>query len=268
MKCPWFAAAIAAVLLMLASTGTPIAGVVMAETSIAQGPNGETFSVKKTVYLQGNKEKVEGESVAEITDLDKNLVYITDKHRRVYTEIPLQSLSSGQPANAHGEAILTKTGETRIVADHPCHEYRAVGGNKLEHVTISACVSTDVPGAKEIAEFDRNVITRLGGHTSGEGSIGSDSAGLMLEKQSVLTFRLPDPLRDKAYHTTSLIAATRVNKIQLTSLSPETFTPPVGYSKLQNRPRGTPPADSPDSDEGLEVIAPDLLSPSWLTIST
>jgi hypothetical protein len=259
--------AAAAVLLFLASGGRVFAGVVMAETSIAAGPNGK-ISQNKTVYVQGNKEKVEREGVAEITDLDKSLVYIIDKNRRVYTEIPLQALSSEQPANAHGEAILTKTGEIRIVADHPCHQYRAVGGNKLEHVTISACVSTNVPGAKEIAEFDRNMIARLGGHKSEEGSIRSDAAGLMLEKQSVLTFRLLDPPRDKAYQTTSLIAATRVSKIQLTSLPPDTLTPPIGYRKLQNRPRGTPPADSPKSDQGLEAIAPHLPSPSSLTTTT
>jgi hypothetical protein len=267
MKSLSYALAGAAVLLLLASAGRVFAGVVMAETSSAADPTGQIFQ-DKTVYVQGNKEKVEREGVAEITDLDKSLVYIIDKNRRVYTEIPLQALSSGQPASEHGEAIFSKTGEIRVVADHPCHEYRAVGGNKLEHVTISACVSTNVPGAKEIAEFDRSMIARLGGHKSEQGSIGSDAAGLMLEKQSVLTLRLPDPSRKKAYHTTSLIAATRVNKIQLTSLPPETFTPPVGYSKLQNRPGGTPPTDSPDSDQGLEAIAPNLLSPSWLRIST
>jgi hypothetical protein len=130
----------AAVLLLPGSVGRVFAGVVMAETSSAAYPTGQIFQ-DKTVYVQGNKEKVEREGVAEITDLDKSLVYIIDKNRRVYTEIPLQALSSGQPASEHGEAIFSKTGEIRVVADHPCHEYRAVGGNKLEHVTISACMS-------------------------------------------------------------------------------------------------------------------------------
>jgi hypothetical protein len=234
-------------LLLLALGGRVFAGVVMAETSVAQGPTGK-ISQNKTVYVQGNKEKIERESIAQITDLDKSLVYIIDKNRRVYTEIPLQALGSGPAEDGHGEAILTKTGKTRVVADHPCHEYRAVGGNTLEHVTISACVSSSVPGAKEISDFDRNMIARLRGHTP-EGSSRSGAAGLMLEKQSVLRFRLPDPTGAKAYQTASLIAETRVNKIQLTPLPPETFTPPVGYAKLQNPPPRTVPADSVYSDQ-------------------
>ena len=164
MKYMSYGVAGAAMLLLLifASEGSVLAGVVMAETSFAEGPNVK-ISQSKTVYVQGNKEKVERERVAEITDLDKSLVYIIDKNRRIYTEIPLQALSSAPSEKAHGAAILTKTGKTRVVADHPCDEYRAVGGNKLERVTISACVSTSVPGAKEVSQFDRNMITRLGG---------------------------------------------------------------------------------------------------------
>src|SRR5690348_3515239 len=112
-----------AVLLVLTSRGGVSAGVMMAETSFAADGSG-SIAQNKTLYVQGNKEKIEEEGIAQITDLDKNLLYIIDKNRRVFTEIPLQTLSSEQPANLHGEPILTKTGKTRIVADHPCHEYR------------------------------------------------------------------------------------------------------------------------------------------------
>lgn len=241
------------VVVLVVSTlrGGAFAGVVMAETSFAAGPEGSTAQ-NKTIYVQGNKQKVERERIVEITDLDKNLVYIIDKNRRVFTEIPLQALTSGPPENVHGETILTKTGTTRVVANHPCHEYRAVDGNKLERATISACVSTDVPGAQEIAEFDHKMIARLGGHKLDEDSIRRNAAGLILEKQSVLSFRIPDQSRGNTYHTTSLIAKTRVNKIQLAALPPETFKPPTSYRKLQNRPGGTPPVDS-DSDHAIRA---------------
>ncbi|MBV8359659.1 MAG: hypothetical protein JO189_17240 [Deltaproteobacteria bacterium] len=242
-----------AVLLVLTSRGGASAGVIMAETSFAVDARG-TIAQNKTLYIQGNKQKIEEEGIAQITDLDKNLVYIIDKNRRVFAEIPLQTLSSEQPANLHGEPILTKTRKTRMVADHPCHEYRAADGNKLEHATISACVSTNVPEVKEIAEFDRNMIAQLGGHKSEEKSIRSNGAGLILEKKSILSFRLPDRSRGNVYQTTSLIAETRVDKIQSITLPPETFKPPTDYKKLQNQLDVTRPVGSPESNPALEAI--------------
>ena len=267
MKCLLCWLAGVAILLVFAWGGRAFGGVVMAETSSAEGPSGEISSQNKIVYVQGNKEKIERAGAAEITHLDKNRIYIIDKGRRVYAEIPLQTLGSEQSENVHGEIIFTKTGKTRIVADHPCDEFRAIGGDNVVRVTISACVSTDVPGAKEISEFDRNMMVRLGGHKF-ERSGRSANPGLMLEKQSVLSFSLPNPLQGRPYRTTSVIAKTRINKIQLASLPPETFRPPVGYSKLENRPHETVPVDVPDLDQALEAILPNVPMPYWLTKRT
>jgi hypothetical protein len=251
-----------AVLLVLTSGGGALAGVVMAETSFAAGARG-SIAQNKTLYVQGNKQKIEEENIAQITDLDKSLVYIIDKNRGVFAEIPLQTLSSEQLERLYGEPILTKTGKTRVVADHSCQEYRAADGNKLEHATVSACVSSNVPEAQEIAEFDRNMIARLGGHKSEAKSIRSDGAGLILEKKSTLSFRLPDRSRGSAYQTTSLVVETRVDKIQSITLPPETFKPPTGYTKLQNQPDVTRPIGSPQSNPALEaIVLPPPASPS------
>lgn len=222
-----------AVVLLLTSRGSVLAGVVMAETSYAAGATG-SIAQNKTVYVQGNKQKIEEQGIARITDLDNKLVYIIDKNRRVFTELPLEAFSSEQPENLHGQPILTKTGKTRVVANHPCHEYRALDGDKLEHATISACVSTNLPAAKEIAEFDRNMIARLGGQPIDK--IRSEGAGLILERKSLLKFHVPNRSTGNTYQTTSLVAGTRVDKIQSITLLPETFQPPSGYKKLQKQP--------------------------------
>ncbi len=259
MTSPWFAAAIAAVLLVPASATTLFAGVVMAETSIASGPNGETSSQHGIVYVQGNKQKVETQEVATITDLDKNVIYIIDKHERAYTELPLPALTASKAAGPQEKQIqLNKTAETRVVADHPCYEYRATEANKLEHVTISACVSTSAPGAKEVSEFERKMVARLRGQKS-ERTPDSRAVGLMLEKQSVVRLRLPDPALHKAYRTALVVAETRVNDIQLKRLAAATFEPPKGFSKLQNQPRRRVPPASPNAlDQTIDVIAPTL----------
>ena len=259
MKWPLLTAVITSVSFVLASAGTLCAGVVMTETSTTSGPTGETSSLDRTVYVQGNKQKVERSGVTTITDLDNSIIYVIDNKHRAYTEVPLHALGSSEPGEARGETIqLSKTGETRVIADHPCNEYRASQGNKLERVTISACVSTNAPGAKEVLEFERKMASRLSGRES-ERLSGNDSAMLMLEKQSVLSFRVPDPSRHQAYRTGSLLAKTRVNEIQVKTLAAATFKPPKGFSKLQNQPGLQVRAASPNvSEQTIQAIVPNV----------
>jgi Domain of unknown function (DUF4412) len=248
--------------LVLASAGTLCAGVVMAETSTTNGSTGETSSQNRTVYVQGNKQKVETAGVTTITDLDNSIIYIIDKKDRTYTEVPLQALSPSEPGGARGETIqLSKTGEKRIIADHPCNEYRASEGNKQERVTISACVSTSAPGAKEFAEFERKMAAwRLGGRES-ERLDSHDSTILLLEKQSVVSFRVPDLSWHQAYRTTSLLAETRIDEIQVKTLSAATFKPPKGFSKLQERPGSkVSPACPNVTEQTIQTIEPNVSS--------
>jgi hypothetical protein len=213
----------------------------------------------RIVYVQGNKQRVERSGIATITDLDRSIIYIIDKKDRAYTEVPLQALNPSEPDEARAKAIqLNKTGETRVIANHPCDEYRTIQRNKLEQVIISACVSTSAPGAKEVTEFERKMVGRLSGRGS-ERSTAHDTAALMLEKQSVLSFRVPDLSRHHAYRTASLLAKTRVNQIQVKPLPAATFKPPKGFSNLQKRPRPQVPSASPEqSDQALQVIAPNV----------
>ena len=88
MKNKLFATA-TSVLLVLFLARAASAGVVMAETSIVAGPDGKTASQDKTIYVQGNRQKVETPNTITITDLNQSTVYLIDKVHRVYTEMPL-----------------------------------------------------------------------------------------------------------------------------------------------------------------------------------
>jgi hypothetical protein len=250
MKCLSYAVAGVTALLVITPAARLYAGVVIAETSFAKSPNGQISSQDKTIYVQGNKQKIDLGNVAEITDLDKNMVYIVNKHERVYAEMPLRASSSSQSDSVHGEVILKKTGEIRVVANHRCSEYRTVEGSELARVTIAACVSTSAPGAKELSGFARNAVTRLSGRKF-ESPAENRPEGVMLQKQSVLSFRVPDSSRDRTYRTASYLVETRVNKITLQPLPPETFNPPDGYSKLQNPPSRTAFPDLPILMSGI-----------------
>jgi hypothetical protein len=245
--------------LVLASSGTLSAGVVMAETSTTSGPAGETFSLDRTVYIQGNKQKIERSGVTTITDLDKSIIYIINNKERAYTEMPLLALDSTEPVPAPGDTVqLYRTGHKRVIADHPCAEYRVSEGSKLERVTISACVSTSAPGAKEVSDFERKMAAQLSGHES-ERLNDHRPAVLMLEKESVLSYRVPDRSRHQTYRTASLLAKTRVNEIQVKPLPAATFKPPNGFSKLQKRPGAKILPPSPTvPEQTIEAIGPIL----------
>jgi Domain of unknown function (DUF4412) len=252
MKC-LLCEAVGAAVLTLASAPGVSAGVVMNETSVAKGTDGVISSQDKTVYVQGNKRKVDMGHVAEITDLDKGIIYIINKPDRVYAEISMETIHSSEPGSAEDSVTLKKTGGTRVIANHPCNEYRTVEGNNQEHVTISACVSDNTPGAKELSLFADKMVARL--HDRGFEHSAEHAAGVTLDKQSVLSFRVPTLSRGKAYRTASLIAETRVNKIEVQRLPDDTFKPPEGYSKLHKPLPWMAPAEPPDSNQAFQAIA-------------
>src|SRR5262249_5765994 len=128
----------------------------------------------------------------------------------------------------------------------------------LERVNVSMCVSTGAPGAKEVSDFQRKMAAHFDDGKS-EGSSRKDPGTLVLEKRSVLNFRLSDPSRDQVYGAASLLSQTRVNVIQLKQLPPETFEAPEGYSKLQNPSGGTAAADLPQACDQSINPAPDDL---------
>jgi hypothetical protein len=253
-----FAAALTAFSIVLASARTLFAGVVMAETSTATGPAGKT-SQTSTVYVQGDKQKVERQGSDSIIDLNKSAIYIIDKDKKSYAELPLRALKSSKPADSQDGAIqLNRTGKERVIANHSCSEYRGVAANALERVTVNACVSSNVPGGNEMTAFERNMLSRLKGGQAGR-SPQNDSAAVILERQSIVSVRVPDLSGRKTYRTASLSAKNRVDDIHLKPLPADTFELPKGFTKLQN-PSGpnTPPVSPNVPEEVIQAINPSL----------
>jgi hypothetical protein len=227
---------------LLGSASAVFAGVVMSETAIASGALGNGVQ-HRTIYLQGNKQKVDTDIVQTITDLDKRLLYIIDKQHKNYVEIPLSSLSGalnglGGPDSATIE--LKRTGAKQVIADQSCDEYRGREGNDQLQITVSACVSNSAPGAREIARFDRKMLARMPALEPKPAK--QESAGIVLEKKSVVNLRVADLSRQR-YRTASLITKTSVDEIRVKQLEAETFTPPKGYSKVENEPGEELPDD-------------------------
>jgi hypothetical protein len=227
---------------LLGSATVVSAGVVMTETAIASGPVGNGVQ-HRTIYVQGNKQKVDTDDVQTITDLDKRLLYVVDKTHKNYVEMPLASLSGALPSNggpASAAIELKRTGAKQVIADQKCDEYRGREGNDQLEVAVSACVSTSAPGAQEIARFDRKMLSQMRGLQPKPSS--EESAGVVLEKKSVVNLRVAD-LSQQRYRMASVTTKTTVNDIRVKRLAAQTFQPPKGYSKVENQPREELPDD-------------------------
>jgi hypothetical protein len=230
-----FSTVLAAVVGFLLGAETVLsAGVVMSEIAITSGPIGNGTE-NRTVYVQGNKQKIDMHDVQSIADLDKGRLYIVDKDRRNYVELPIESLSELTPGRSEPDReaiVLKRTGATHVIAENHCDEFSGNSGNAQVHITISACVSKVAPGANEIVKFDRKMVSQVEGLKLGTSD--DPATGMVLEKQSVINLRLP-VLSQKDYDTASLITKTRVNAIKLEQLPAQTFVPPKGYNKVEDQ---------------------------------
>ncbi len=224
---------------LLGSASALSAGVVMSETAIANSSTGNAVQ-HRTIYVQGNKQKVDSGDVQTITDLDKRLVYIVDKDRKNYLELPLAILSAPPASEGPVSAAieLKRTGAKQTVANQNCDEYRGRQRNDQLEIAVSACVSTSAPGAKEIARFDGKMLAQIPGLQTE----ASGSAGVVLEKKSVVNLRVAD-LSEQRYRIASLTTKTTVNDIRVTHLAARTFQPPKGYSKVEKQPSGELPGE-------------------------
>jgi hypothetical protein len=261
MKTNSLVIAIAAAFALVLPVSAASAGVVVSETSMATRLNGATVSEQKTVYVQGDKQKVETQDASIITDLDRSRVYVIDKPNRAYAKVPLQTLSSSAPSTPQTAAVeLHRTGRTRVIASRSCSEYRADSGNAIERVSVSACISTSVPASKEISGFERKMEAQLGNHKATQRPDSSGTA-LMLEKQSVVSFRVPEISPGKRYRTISVMTKTRINQIETKKLSPDIFEPPKDFHELKEPKRGAPTLPSGQTITVADHASHDLAQP-------
>jgi len=220
--------------IVLASVSVLSAGVVMSETAITSSPIGQIAQQRTTIYIQGNKQRVDTGDVQTITDLDKRLLYIVDKRDREYVEESLQTGSGTYPESGEVETdtiVLKRTGKTHLVAYQRCNEYRGTRADQDVHVTVSACVSNAGPGVQEIAKFNREMISQITGsksRTAGEEA----TSGIMLEKHSIVELRRR--YKSRHYRRASLTMKSKIEDIKLTQLAADTFMPPKGFKKVND----------------------------------
>jgi hypothetical protein len=216
------------------------AGVVLSETHTTAGPHGREAQ-DRTIYVQGNKQKIETSTLQVITDLDRRVVYVVNPRQREYVESPLQAMKTPtQDADLDLELHLKKTGNKRVLANHSCDEYTGyTNADDLTEIAVNACISKDAPGVGEVGGFEDRLLAELQSGKSGQSQ--NQRSGLVLARVAVVKMRLPDP-SGKSRPTALLAERTEVNSISVKPLAVSTFAPPKDFHKITKLP---PPAAVP-----------------------
>jgi hypothetical protein len=211
-----------------------IAGVVMSETEVQDGIHG-VAALKKTVYVQGKKQKIKTPSQETIIDLDEGRAYVIDSHHRTYVELPFPFPAKGgeaspMPGVKVGTLVLKRTGATREVAGYSCDEYEGAGRMGGLDVMIDQCISAKAPGASELAAFESALSSSLG--RRGPQERENIAGGVPLEQRSTIKqARSAEASADRKSET--LVASrTRIDHVRVTNLPADTFAPPANFRKI------------------------------------
>jgi hypothetical protein len=206
------------------------AGVVMSETMVQSGL-GTSATINKTVYVQGKKQKIETGHDEKIIDLDKGVLYEIDPNRKSYVRSAFPPKMEHKLAGVGVElnpVALKKTGISRSIDGYSCDEYRWIGRLRVMDVTVEQCMSQDAPGAEELANFRKEVASRL----KEPGPLDSEDSsieGMSLEESSTIKppvtgFSSRDNVKG-ALITTKTV----VKNIQVRNLPSAIFEPPTGF---------------------------------------
>jgi hypothetical protein len=220
-----FRAAIIAITVMVSAVCAN-AGVVVSETETTSMA-GKTSIANKTIYVQGNKQKIDTPDQETIIDLDSGLIYKVDYPSKTYQTALIEQAElkpSGTPAMS---LQLHKTGQERRVAGQPCTNFQGASRVSLMSVSVRVCVAKNIPGSDQIAAFQRSLISRL---------IGADEdptanvRGLPVEEETTMRVRYNATQVDRASRDGLAVRSeTRVERIQLKPLNKEFFQPPADF---------------------------------------
>jgi Domain of unknown function (DUF4412) len=251
-------AAAAAISIALAAAPA-LAGVVITQQQTMNSENGER-KVDQTVMVQGNKQKVVTSSNEVILDLDKGMMYIVDVPHKDYLEIPFPPRGVMAAAMLHNTGLnFKKVGKSQKVAGYSCDEYTGSGKTMFGEYSVTECVSTRAPGAKEFYSFQKLMASKLKG--SGAAPSGDVPDGIPMSSQTVTHMNAinfsgmtPDQQKRIAQATANrkpTTTSTVVSKVEDKKLADTEFAVPAGFNKRQMQmnmgmPMGAPhPATPP-----------------------
>jgi hypothetical protein len=257
-----FTAATALALAIAASTAS--AGVVISQERVNQTGAQKT---DQTVMVQGHKQKfIDGDREI-VTDLDAGTVYIINPKRKEYfqSKFPPVGMLAMRMIFGGSTIELKKTGGTDKVAGYACQDYTGGAILALHSISVTQCVASDAPGAKEFAEFQKLLQSKLkGSPVARKGEIPDGIPLLSAVTTASVPFKAPpgfppaaaEQMNAKIAGHKPTVINTTVSTIEVKDLPADTFAMPAGYTKgkemqmppnplirgLHSQPHGAAPA--------------------------
>jgi hypothetical protein len=250
--------------------GTAWAGVVIQEDVSDFRPSfPHPILSQRTLMIAGDRAKItDNIGVNETTiDLQAGKTAIIHPHIKDYFDLSFPP-ETPYPAVVFPKLMppllkYKKTGKTSKIAGYKCDIYTGVGDILKINYTVSACYSTDAPGAKEYAAFTKQAAARGGPNLAPEGGFElPDGVPLQMHVYSYDTTRptptpqapvgkaSPSPGKEaksskepkstaktapNIAEDTSLTDAFTVTKIEEKTIAAADLTPPAGF--LSKRPK-------------------------------
>ncbi|HEY2662688.1 MAG TPA: DUF4412 domain-containing protein [Candidatus Binataceae bacterium] len=241
--------------LLVALLATPgFAGVIVTEKTSTTGGMGSGES-DRTVMVQGNKQKMTSGKQSVILDIDKGSVLILNPDNKTYVEAPFPPtgpMAAMMQSMGGMNLQFKKTGSSKTVAGYHCDEYTGSGSMMMGDYTVTACFSTDAPGAADYSAFDKQMAEKLKG--SAMSAMGAPPAGVPLSLESTTklkAFQIPgmDPEQAKKLGAAMtgrppIVSTTVATSIKSETIPDEAFVVPAGYTRREIR-MGPPPSAAP-----------------------
>ncbi len=245
------AAAVAAVTLVPSVVAH--AGVVLEEQEMASGSTMQTpITHKRTVMVEGHREKVVTDDRTSIIDLDKGTMTIMIPRTKTYFESPLPT--SGIVSQIFRQFTgldYRTTGGGKTIAGYACEEYTKSSKNSNMESSSTACYSKDAPGASDYTAFQKAAALKLAGGSADASGVPEGVPLATHVSTRITNFAMPGMAPEQAAQAARLntMMAKRppmtldyaVTKITKQSLPADTFAVPADYTR---REAPTPPPSS------------------------
>ncbi len=198
---------------------------------------------KRTILVEGSKQKSTGTNHSVIIDLDAATMTTLDPAKKTATEMSMKGAAGGmmQSMISQLSGKFEPTGVSKTIAGFPCKEYKSSGAIMTGEFTSTTCMSTETPGAAEFTAFYRTMMEKISAKIP-EGL----PKGIMLAHDMTVITKMPAMPSaqgvppEVAKKMAEAMASTNrgpqtfktvVTSVKAQTLGPDAFAIPDGYTK-------------------------------------
>lgn len=236
------------------------AGVVVEETTNISGGMGGPHTEKRTLFIQGNKQKMVMTDRAVIIDLDRGTMTMLNNAQKTYTEMPFppKGRAAAMMQNMGMSMEFKKTGQSQQIAGFDCDMFTSSGSMQVGDFSTLICFSPQAPGASEYTAFDKAMAAKMRDAGMMKMTSPPDGVPLSIESTTKLKpFSMPnmtpaqvDMMKKMMANRPPIVSKTTASTVKSQHLGADTFAVPAGYTKAEPPPArpgmmGGPPAAAP-----------------------